>query len=116
MHTLSNMRILHVYIPLLAAVLGGALELELVHRLRRLMFGVHPIPAGARWLLLCAIGMASAAGLSYSLITLVHLVHIPARGYELPWVVCLGYLALVAERERRAARLAGSALIKESED
>lgn len=115
LHT-HNTAILHTYLPLLASVLAGALELELVHRARRLLFGVHPIPPGARWLLLCTLGMAAAAGLSYSLITLGALVHITARGYELPWVVCLGYLAVVAERERRAARPAGGDLIKDSED
>lgn len=115
LHT-HNTAILHVYLPMLAAVLAGALELELVHRARRLLFGVHPIPAGARWLLLIAVGMATAAGLSYSLITLAGLVHIPPRGYELPWITCLGYLAVIAELERRAARQAGGDLIKDSED
>ena len=115
LHT-HNTKILHVYLPMLPALLISALELELVHRLRRLLFGVHPVPAGARWLLLIALGMAAAAGLSYSIITLSGFVHIHPRGYELPWVVCLGYLAVIAERERRAARLAGGDLIKESED
>ncbi len=114
MHT-HNAQILYMYIPWLAALLISALELELVHRARRLLFGVHPIPAGARWLLLIALGMGAAAGLSYALITLGHLVHITARGYELPWVVCLIYLTIVAERERRAARQAAGDL-KESED
>ena len=113
---MHNAQILHTYLPLLAAVLAGALELELVHRLRRLFFGVHPVPVGARWLLLCALGMAAAAGLSYALITLSGLVHIPARAAELPWLVCLIYLTIVAERERRAARLAGGDLVKDSED
>jgi hypothetical protein len=113
---LHNTQILHLYIPWLCAALAGALELELVHRIRRLFFGVHPIPPGARWLLLIALGMAAAAGLSYSLIEFGHLVHIAPQGYELPWVVCLIYLSLVAERERRAARLAGGDLVKDSED
>ncbi len=112
---MHNTIIVHTYIPLLAAVLAGALELELIHRLRRVLFGVHPIHAGARWLLLIALGMAAAAGLSYALITLAGLVHIAARGYELPWVVCLIYLTVVAERERRAARQAGGDL-KDPED
>jgi hypothetical protein len=102
---MHNAVILHVYLPWLCALLAGSLELELVHRARRLLFGVHPIPPGARWLLLIALGMAAAAGLSYSLITLGGLVHIPAQGYELPWIVCLVYLSVVAERERRAGRV-----------
>lgn len=114
MHT-HNAQILYMYIPWLASVLAGALELELVHRARRLLFGVHPIPPGARWLLLIALGMATAAGLSYALITLGHLVYITARGYELPWVVCLVYLSVAAERERRAARVVDD-LVKDSED
>ena len=113
---MHNTVILHLYIPWLCAALAGALELELVHRIRRLMFGVHPIPARLGWLLLIALGMAAAAGLSYALITLSGLVHIRARAYELPWVVCLIYLAIVAERERRAPRLAGGDLVKDSED
>lgn len=113
---MQNTQILHLYIPWLCAVLAGALELELVHRARRLMFGVHPIPAGLGWLLLIGSGMAAAAALSYSLITLGHLVHIPAHAYELPWVSCLLYLAIVAERERRAARAASVDLVKDPED
>lgn len=105
MHTLTtNPRVLHLYLPWLAALLAGALELEGVHRLRRLLFGVHPIPPRAGWLLLCGLGMGGAAGLSYTLIYISHVLHVPARGYWLPWIVCLGYLAVVAERERRAQR------------
>ena len=113
---MHNTVILHTYIPWLACALASALELELVHRLRRLFFGVHPIPARLGWLLLCALGMACAAGLSYSLIALGRLVHIAPRAYELPWLVCLVYLTVVAERERRAARAVGVDLVKDPED
>lgn len=113
---MHNTVILHTYIPWLAAVLASALQLELVHRARRLAWGVHPIPARLGWLLLIALGMACAAGLSYSLLELAGLVHIPARAYELPWLVCLVYLTVVAERERRAARAVGVDLVKDPED
>jgi hypothetical protein len=93
-----------VYLPWLAAMLAGALELEGAHRLRRALFGVHPIPAGARWLLLCVLGMGGAAGLSYTLIYFARALHVPARGYWLPWIVYFGYMVVVAERERRAQR------------
>ncbi len=85
-------------------MLAGALELEGVHRLRRILFGVHPIPAGARWLLLCGLAMGGAIGLSYALIYISHVLHAPPHGYWLPWIVCLGYLTVVAHRERRAQR------------
>ena len=105
MHTLTtNPRVLHLYLPWLAAMLAGALELEGVHRLRRILFGVHPIPAGARWLLLCGLAMGGAIGLSYALIYISHVLHAPPHGYWLPWIVCLGYLTVVAHRERRAQR------------
>ena len=105
MHTLTtNPRLLPIYLPWLAALPAAALELEGVHRLRRLFFGVHPIPAGVRWLLLCGLAMGGALGLSYTLIYISHVLHAPPHGYWLPWIVCLGYLTVVAERERRAAR------------
>jgi hypothetical protein len=47
MHTLhTNPRILHIYLPWLASALAAALELEGAHRLRRAMWGVHPIRPG----------------------------------------------------------------------
>ncbi len=104
-HTLTtDPRVLHVYIPWLCAALAAALELEGVHRLRRLIFGVHPIPAALGWLLLCGAGMVGATALSYTLIYISHVLRTAAHGYCLPWLVCLTYLAIVAERERRAAR------------
>ena len=93
-----------VYLPWLAAALSGALELEGVHRLRRLFFGVHPIPPRAVWLLLCGLGMGGAVGLSYTLIYFARVLHTPPHGYCLPWVVYLGYMIVVAQRERRAAK------------
>jgi hypothetical protein len=113
MHTLTtNPRVLTVYLPWLASLLAGALELEGVHRLRRAMFGVHPILPRAGWLLLCVLGMGGAAGLSYTLIYIARVLHTPARGYWLPWIVCLGYLTVVAKRERRTAR----AVVPDRED
>ena len=106
MHTLhTNPRILHVYLPWLASALAAALELEGAHRLRRAMWGVHPIPARLGWVLLCVLGMAGAIALSYTLIYLSRVLHVAARGYWLPWVVYLCYMTVVAERERRTQRL-----------
>lgn len=108
MHILtSNPRVMTVYLPWLACALAGALELEGVHRVRRAMFGVHPIRPGIGWLLLSALGMAGATALSYILIYIDQHLHAPfAPGYWLPWSVCLGYLTVVAERERRSQRAA----------
>jgi len=112
MHT-----VLYLYLPWLAALLACALELEGVHRLRLLFFGVHPVAAGVRFLLLCGIGMGGAAGLSYTLIYINHLLHLPPRGYELPWLVYIFYMFVIAERERRAARAHQSvAIIDQEED
>ena len=114
MHTLTtNPRVLHLYLPWLAAMLAAALELEGVHRLRRILFGVHPIPAGVRWLLLCGLAMCGAIGLSYTLIYFARALHVPARGYWLPWIVYFGYMVVVAERERRSAL---AALVIDQED
>ena len=114
MHTLTtNPRVLTVYLPWLASLLAGALELEGVHRLRRAMFGVHPIPPRAGWLTLCVLGMGGAAGLSYTLIYFARALHVPARGYWLPWIVYFGYMVVVAERERRSAL---AALVIDQED
>lgn len=105
MHTLSTLpRVMTVYLPWLCASLAGALELEGVHRLRRLHFGVHPIPAGVRWLLLCALGMGGAWALADMLIYVGHLLHVYAVGYWLPWACYLTYMTVLAECERRAAR------------
>ena len=104
MHT--DPRVMTIYLPWLLAALAGSIELEGAHRLRRLLFGVHPIPAGVRWLLLCTLGMAGAWALSYTLVYIGHALHAAAPGYWLPWVVCLGYLGVVAERERREQRIA----------
>ncbi len=103
MHT-TDPRVLHVYLPWLASLLAGALELEGIHRVRRALFGVHAVPAGTRWLLLCALGMAGAAGLSYTLIYIGRVLHARPAGYWLPWVVYLTYMIILAERERRAQR------------
>ena len=106
MHTLhTNPRILHVYLPWLASALAAALELEGVHRLRRAMWGVHPIPARLGWVLLCVLGMAGAIALSYTLIYTSHALHAHAVGYWLPWAIYLIYMFIVAERERRTQRL-----------
>ena len=114
MHTLTtNPRVLTVYLPWLAAMLAGALELEGVHRLRRILFGVHPIPASGGWLLLCTLGMGGAIGLSYTLIYISHVLHAPPHGYWLPWIVYFGYMVVVAHRERRSAL---AALVIDQED
>ena len=115
MHTLTtNPRVLHLYLPWTAALLLAALELEGVHRLRRLLFGGHPIPASGGWLLLCTLGMGGAIGLSYTLIYISHVLHMPAaRGYWLPWIVYFGYMVVVAHRERRSAL---AALVIDQED
>ncbi len=112
----DNPKVMTVYIPWLAAALAAALELEGVHRLRRIMFGVHAIPPGARWLLLCALGMAGAIALSYTLIYVDHLLHASAVGYWLPWAVYLAYMTIIAERERQAQRLARPSLHTDPED
>ena len=117
MHTLTtNPRVLTVYLPWLASLLAGALELEGVHRLRRAMFGVHPIPAGARWLLLCGLGRGGAIGLSCTLIYFARVLHTPPHGYWLPWALYLGYMVVVAERERRGARAARAAPLVDREE
>ena len=109
MHTLStDHRVLQVYLPWLAALLAGALEWEGVHRLRRAMWGVHPIPPGVGWLVLCGLGMAGAIALSYALIYICHALHSAAPGYWLPWSVYLGYMTVIVELERRGQR--GAAL------
>ena len=106
MHTLhTNPRILHIYLPWLASALAAALELEGVHRLRRAMWGVHPIPAGMGWLLLIGLGMGGAWALADALIYLCHTLHTHALGYWLPWAIYLIYMFIVAERERRTQRL-----------
>ena len=103
MHTLhADPRVMTLYLPWIAAVLATALELEGVHRLRRALFGVHPVQAGAGWLLLIALGMGGAAGLSYTLIYLDAQMQLSAVGYWLPWIVYLTYMTVLAERERRA--------------
>jgi len=112
MHT-----VLYLYLPWLAALLACALELEGVHRLRRLLFGVHPVVAGVRFLLLCAAGMGGAAGLSYTLIYINQLLHLPPQGYELPWIIYIFYMFVISERERRAAHAAQRvAIIDQEED
>ena len=103
MHTL-NPRVMTIYLPWLAAALAGALELEGVHRLRRALWGVHPIRAGIGWLMLIALGMGGAAGLSYALIYICTALHSTLRVEWVPWLVYLVYMSVVAERERRAAR------------
>jgi hypothetical protein len=102
----SDTQILTLYIPWLAAALAGALELELVHRLRRLFFGVHPAPAGVRWLLLCLFGMGCAAGLAYVLGMLEGLLHARVFVAWGPWAVYFAYMFIIAEVERRGARAA----------
>jgi hypothetical protein len=102
----SDTQILHVYIPMLGAALAAAFELELVHRLRRLFFGVHPAPAGVRWLLLCAVGMGCAAGLGSALRMLEGLLHARVFVAWVPWAVYFIYMFVIAEVERRAARVA----------
>jgi len=116
MHTTPTL--LSVHLSWIATALAGTLELEGVHRLRRLFFGVHPVVAGARLVLLCALGMAGAAGLSYTLIYINHLLHLPhALNYELPWVIYIFYMFFLDERERRAARAHQSvAIIDQEED
>lgn len=105
MHTLhTDPRVMTVYLPWLAALLAGALELEGVHRLRRALWGVHPIHAGIGWLLLIALGMAGASGLSYSLIYICTQLHSTLGVEWVPWVVYLTYMTVVAEHERRTAR------------
>ncbi len=117
MHTLhADPRVMTLYLPWIAAVLATALELEGVHRLRRALFGVHPVQAGAGWLLLIALAMGGAAGLSYTLIYVDHLLHSAPVGYWLPWAVYLTYMTIVAERERRAQRLARADMRAGSED
>ena len=117
MHTLTtNPRIMTVYLPWLASALAAALELEGVHRMHRILFGVHPVQAGAGWLLLIALGMAGAIALSYTLIYVDHLLHSAPVGYWLPWAVYLTYMTAVAERERRAQRLARADMRAEPED
>ena len=117
MHTIStNPRILHVYLPWLLSTLGAALELEGVHRLRRGMWGVHPIPAGMGWLTLIGLGMAGATGLAYTLIRLDALMHAHAVGYWLPWLAYLTYMTILSERERRAGRDAQPDRIVNSEE
>ena len=102
----SDTRILTFYIPWLASALAAAFELELVHRLRRLFFGVHPAPPGVRWLILCGVGMGCAGGLSYTLRMLEGLLHTRLFVTWVPWVVYFLYMFVVAEVERRAARAA----------
>lgn len=102
----ADSRVMTVYIPRLAALLGGALELEGVHRLRRVLFGVHPVSAGLGCLLLIVLGMSGAIALSYALIYIFHALHSAPLGYWLPWAVYLTYMTILAERERRAARTA----------
>ena len=111
MHTL-NPRVMTIYLPWLAAALAGALELEGVHRLRRALWGVHPIPPGLGWLLLCVLGMGGAAGLAYTLRYICAQLHSTLWLGWLPWIVCLGYLTVVAKRERRTAR----AVVPDRED
>ena len=107
MHTLStDHRVLHVYLPWLTALLAATFELEGIHRLRRILCGVHPIPPGVRWMLLIVLGMVGAIGLGYALIYLDHAMHTRAVGYWLSWVVYLTYITLLGELERRAARTA----------
>jgi hypothetical protein len=78
---------------------------------------VHPIEPGVRLLLLCGVGMGGAAGLSYTLIYINHLLHLPPRGYELPWIIYIFYMFIVSERERRAAHAAQRvAMIDREED
>ena len=117
MHTLhADPRVMTLYLPWIAAVLATALELEGVHRLRRILFGVHPPRAGAGWLLLIALGMGGAIALSYTLIYLDAQMHTSAVGYWLPWIIYLTYMTIVAERERRAQRLARADMRAGSED
>jgi len=112
MHT-----VLYLYLPWLLALLAGFFEFEITHKAKGILFGVHPIVPGVRFLLLCAFGMAGAAGLSYMLIYINHLLHLPPRGYELPWVVYIFYMFFLDERERRAARAAQRvAIIDQEED
>jgi len=109
--------VLYLYLPWLACALACALELEGVHRLRRLFFGVHPVTAGVRFLLLCALGMGGAIGLSYTLIYINQLLHLPPRCYELPWVVYIFYMFVISGQERRAAHAAQRvAIIDQEED
>ena len=117
MHTLhGNPKVMTLYLPWLASALAAALELEGVHRLRRAVFGVHPPRAGAGWMLLIALGMGGAIALSYTLIYVDHLLHSAPVGYWLPWAVYLTYMTIVAERERRAQRLARADMRAGSED
>jgi hypothetical protein len=116
MHMLpTDPRVLHLYLPWLAAALAGALELEWIHRLRRLLFGVHPVPAGARWLALCAAGLAAAPGLSYALIYICAQLNARTWLGWVPWAVGLVYLTVVAERERHAARAARRVVVDREE-
>jgi len=114
MHTTPTL--LSVHLSWIAVALACALELEGVHRLRRLCFGVHPVEPGARLVLLCALGMAGAAGLSYTLIYINHLLHLPPQGYELPWIIYIFYMFVVSERERRAARAHQSVAIIDDQE
>jgi hypothetical protein len=105
MHTLStDHRVLHVYLPWLTALLAATLELEGIHRLRRILFGVHPVRVGVRWMLLIVLGMVGAIGLSYALIYLDHAMHTRAVGYWLSWVVYLTYMTVLGELERQAGQ------------
>ncbi len=106
MHALTtNPRVMTVYLPWLLSSLAAAVELEGVHRLRRAMWGVHPIPARLGWVLLCVLGMAGAIALSYTLIYTSHALHSTPVGYWLPWAIYMTYMTVVAERERRTQRL-----------
>jgi len=114
MHTTPTL--LSLRLSWIACALACALELEGVHRLRLLLFGVHPAEPGARLLLLCAAGMGGAIGLSYTLIYINQLLHLPPRGYELPWIIYIFYMFVVSERERRAARAHQSVAIIDPEE
>jgi hypothetical protein len=117
MHTLhANPQIMTVYLPWLLAALAGALELEGCHRLRRAMWGVHPILAGMGWLTLIGLGMAGATGLAYTLIYVGHALHVVPVGYWLPWLAYFTYMTVLAERERRAGRDARPDRIVNSEE
>jgi len=114
MHTTPTL--LSLRLSWIACALACALELEGVHRLRRALFGVHPVVAGVRLVLLCALGMGGAAGLSYTLIYINHLLHLPPQGYELPWVIYIFYMFFLDECERRAARAHQSVAIIDQQE
>jgi len=92
MHT-----VLYLYLPWLLALLAGFFEFEITHKARGILFGVHPLVAGVRLLLLCCIGMGAAWVLTDALCwldTTTHSLHV----YWVPWAVYITYALVLSLR------------------